>query len=144
MEGGTEMSTTTRPELSAKNPYWIEKHRYYELKHFCLQYPIWRKKLNTMDGYSRNRTVSTAGSKAEASNPTYETVEARTRYLNWCGLVEQAARETASDLAPYILKAVTEGLSYEILKLRTSVPCCRDIYYDLYRRFFWILSRDRI
>ncbi len=144
MERGTEMSTTTRPELSAKNPYWIEKHRYYELKHFCLQYPIWLKKLNTMDGYSHDRTMSKAGSKAATSNPTYETVEARTIYLNWCGLVEQAARETASDLAPYILKAVTEGLSYEILKLRMSVPCCRDIYYDLYRRFFWILSRDRI
>lgn len=37
------MATTIRPELSEKNPYWIEKHRYYELKHFCLQYPIWQK-----------------------------------------------------------------------------------------------------
>ena len=27
------MATTIRPELSEKNPYWIEKHRYYELKH---------------------------------------------------------------------------------------------------------------
>ena len=34
------MGTTLRAELSEKNPYWIEKHRYYELKHFCLQYPI--------------------------------------------------------------------------------------------------------
>lgn len=32
------MSTTIRPEVSEKNQYWIEKHRYYELKHFCLQY----------------------------------------------------------------------------------------------------------
>lgn len=36
------MGTTIRPELSEKNPYWIERHRYYELKHFCLQYPIWK------------------------------------------------------------------------------------------------------
>ncbi len=28
------MGTTLRAELSEKNPYWIEKHRYYELKHF--------------------------------------------------------------------------------------------------------------
>lgn len=34
------MGTTIRPELSEKNPYWIERHRYYELKHFCLQYSI--------------------------------------------------------------------------------------------------------
>lgn len=33
------MGTNIRPELSNKSPYWIERHRYYELKHFCLQYP---------------------------------------------------------------------------------------------------------
>ena len=37
------MGTTVRPELSKKNRYWISKARYYELKHFCLQYPGWRK-----------------------------------------------------------------------------------------------------
>ena len=33
------MGTQIRPELSEKNLYWIDRHRYYELKHFCLQYP---------------------------------------------------------------------------------------------------------
>lgn len=33
------MANDIRPEVSQKNPYWIGKHRYYELKHFCLQYP---------------------------------------------------------------------------------------------------------
>ena len=37
------MSTVIRPEISKKNLYWIPKHRYYELKHFCLQYPEWKK-----------------------------------------------------------------------------------------------------
>lgn len=32
------MATTIRPELSEKNPYWIEKHRYYELKHLRESY----------------------------------------------------------------------------------------------------------
>lgn len=27
-----------KPELSLKNPYYLPRHRYYELKHFCLQY----------------------------------------------------------------------------------------------------------
>ena len=44
------MGTTLRAELSEKNPYWIEKHRYYELKHFCLQYPIWKKAYAALDG----------------------------------------------------------------------------------------------
>lgn len=44
------MSTTIHPELSKKNEYWIEKHRYYELKHFCLQYPIWKEAYQSLDG----------------------------------------------------------------------------------------------
>ena len=31
------MAHDIRPEVSQKNPFWIGKHRYYELKHFCLQ-----------------------------------------------------------------------------------------------------------
>ena len=30
-----------RAEVSKKNKYYISKHRYYELKHFCLQYKEW-------------------------------------------------------------------------------------------------------
>lgn len=37
------MSTLIRPEISIKNKYWISRHRYYELKHFCLQYTDWKK-----------------------------------------------------------------------------------------------------
>lgn len=33
------MGTVIRPETSKKNKYWIPRHRYHELKHFCLQYP---------------------------------------------------------------------------------------------------------
>lgn len=37
------MGNIIRAEVSENNPYWIEKHRYYELKHFCLQYPTWKR-----------------------------------------------------------------------------------------------------
>ena len=49
MEGGKKMGTTIRPEISKKNRYWIDKHRYYELKHFCLQYPTWKKAHSSLD-----------------------------------------------------------------------------------------------
>lgn len=50
------MATEIRPELSEKNPYWIGKHRYYELKHFCLQYPIWKKAYNALLGLRLSST----------------------------------------------------------------------------------------
>ena len=144
MEGGANLSTTTRPELSPKNPYWIDKHRYYELKHFCLQYPIWQKKISLIDGYRRNsfvpKSVSTTNPEED---PTFKAVAARMQYVKWSDMVKNAAKDTAVDLAPYILKAVTEGISYDILRLHTAIPCCRDTYYDLYRRFFWLLSKER-
>lgn len=43
------MGTTIRPEISKKNRYWIDKHRYYELKYFCLQYPTWKKAHSSLD-----------------------------------------------------------------------------------------------
>lgn len=43
------MSTVIRAELSHKSKYHIDKHRYYELKHFCLQYPNWKKSYAEVD-----------------------------------------------------------------------------------------------
>lgn len=48
------MGTTIRPEISKKNRYWIDKHRYYELKYFCLQYPTWKKAHSSLDSNVNN------------------------------------------------------------------------------------------
>ena len=45
------MGTNIRPEISKKNQYWISKPRYYELRHFCLQYPNWRKAYSELVEY---------------------------------------------------------------------------------------------
>ena len=58
-------------------------------------------------------------------------------------MVEQAAIGADPDLYPYILRGVTEGLSYNALKMKYGIPCCREVYYVAYRRFFWLLSKRR-
>lgn len=70
-------------------------------------------------------------------------VEERSRYFDRMRAVERAAMETDPYLASYILKAVTEGLSYNYLKARLEIPCSRDMYYDRYRRFFWLLDQTK-
>lgn len=138
------MGTTIRPELSERNKYWIEKHRYYELKHFCLQYPIWKKAHLALDGLN-SRPIDLAGfsKSSQISSPVEKCVEAREFYFDRMEIVEQTAIATDASLYSYILKGVTEGLSYDILKVRLEIPCCRDTYYELYRRFFWLLNRAR-
>ena len=138
------MGTTIRPNISPKNKYYIEKHRYYELKHFCMQYPIWRKAYSSLSSLSgRPSDLGLFKKQYGICDPTAKCAEARLFYAYRIDMIEQAAMETDSVLADYILTAVTEGISYDVLKARLNIPCCRDTYYQLYRRFFWILNKLR-
>ena len=138
------MSTVIRPEISEKNKYWIDKHRHYELKHFCLQYPEWKK------AYAEFNDPSIPLSMIERmptdnlpGDPTAKRAMLKAYYSDKIALIEKTALETDLYLHEYILKAVTEGLSYAHLKTKLNIPCGRDMYYDRYRRFFWILSQTR-
>lgn len=138
------MSTKIRPQLSMKNPYWIEKHRYYELKHFCLQYPIWKKAYAALDGFGTRPTeLARFAITTALGDPTAKCGIARAYYSERMNMLEKVSVQTDVVLAGYILKAVTEGWSYDILKARLDIPCCKDTYYELYRRFFWLLNRER-
>lgn len=138
------MSTTIRPELSENNRYWIEKHRYYELKHFCLQYPIWKKAYLSLDGLSKRPADLMIFSRTQnVSDPTARCAIAREFYQSRMEMVEQSAIGADPDLANYILKGVTEGVPFDILKARLEIPCSKDTYYDRYRRFFWLLNQER-
>ncbi len=138
------MATTIRAELSEKNPYWIEKHRYYELKHFCLQYPIWKKIYQSLDGLSGHSTdFTTMVVNSTLGDPTAKIGMVKAYYSERMKMLEQTASRTDETLGIYILNGVTEGWSYDILKARLGIPCCKDTYYELYRRFFWLLSKER-
>ena len=64
-------------------------------------------------------------------------------YSKRMDMIQDASEKANSDLAEYILKGVTEGLSYEVLKIKMDIPCCKDVYYENYRKFFWILNKMR-
>ena len=138
------MSTTIRPELSVNNKYYVEKHRYYELKHFCLQYSIWKKALASIGGtrYAIN-DISSVHIDGGVSDPTAEHAEERIFLSERISMVERVARQTDQEIANYILRGVTEGVSYEYLKTKLDIPCCREKYYELYRKFFYLLSIAR-
>lgn len=137
------MATVLRAELSKKNRYWIDKHRHYELKHFCLQYPYWKKAYTELDGMSKKGDDPTGSRSNIPGDPTGKCVEIRTAYLERMELVRRTAYEADPDLASYIFIAVTEGVSYDYLRSKLNIPCGRDMYYDRYRRFFWLLDQAR-
>ena len=138
------MATVIKPELSKRNRYWIDRHRHYELKHFCLQYPMWRKTYAVLNdlGISISK-IEREGSTNIPGDPTSKCAVRKAYYMDRIRLVEDTAKEADPDIYIYILKAVTEGLSYTYLKSRLNIPCGRDMYYDRYRRFFWLLNQAR-
>ena len=138
------MATVIRPEISTKNKYYIDKHRHYELKHFCLQYPMWKRKYNSLNNFSVvSSTIENSPSGNIPGDPIGTCATMRAYYAERIELIERIAKEADEYLYEYILKAVTEELSFTHLKSRLEIPCGRDMYYDRYRKFFWLLSQAR-
>lgn len=132
-----------KPEISRKNPYYLPKHRYYELKHFCLQYADWKKALAMLDGWQSHGDEIGRIVKGNApSDPTERCALLRAYYAQRIELINNCITRLEPSIAPYILKGVTEGLSYNKLHAR-GCPCGSEMYYDIYREFFWLLSRER-
>ena len=134
----------SKPELSMNNPYWIPKHRFYELRHFCLQYPYWLHMYCSLNPVKASRMVDPSyKQQGTHSDPTAVYAEQRLQYGKLIDMVRDTARKATPELCKYLLEGVTRGYSYDILKARLNIPCGRDMYYELYRKFFWILSQVR-
>lgn len=97
-----------------------------------------------LDGYASGVTKESMYTKSNIpSDPTYKLVEKKITYYDRIKLVEQNAKDTDIELSGYILKGITEELSYTALKTKFNIPCSKDTYYDRYRRFFWLLDKTR-
>lgn len=129
-----------KPEVSERNPYRLPKHRYYELKHFCLQYPDWQNQLRELDGHGEFGFADTGKKTPRLTNPTERIAIKRAALSEKVHLVEESARAADETLAPYLLAAVTEGYGFDTLKTTMDIPCERDMYYNRYRRFFAVLN----
>lgn len=139
------MGTVIRPEVSDANEYWISRDRYYELVHFCLQYPYWIEFCREADSSSRVRFDKPLSKRIFGhSDPVLHAVELREQYLNYINMVNTAAKETDIFLSKYLLKDVTEKRTYTYLRYVMDIPCGRTQYYVLRRKFFWILDKLRI
>lgn len=137
------MATTIRPEVSNKNKWHIGRERYYELKHFCLQYPEWKKKLAELTYSTYPQQLSFIGADGQLCNPTEKRVIDRDIYVSNIAMVNNVIEETDHELAIYILQSVAYGKSFTYLQTVMRIPCCRDVFYDRYRKFFWLLDKVR-
>lgn len=137
------MSTDIRPELSKRNKYWISKHRFYELKHYCLQYKEWQRAYNALstDVHTITPSIGMINVNRAFNDPTGNTATTRSYYFNKMDEIRRLSKEADPELADYIFLAVTSLQSYTYLKTKLGMPCSKDIFYDRYRKFFWLLDK---
>lgn len=104
-----------------KTEYALSKHRFYELKHFCLQYPEWKRLYFSLDGWSKE-IAKNEGDTTSRDGIRRGDIRRNVELIEYCALI------TDRD----ILRYVTED--------RISLPV--EMRYS-YRRFFWELSRRK-
>lgn len=126
-------------ELSKKNPYYVNVYRYKELVYFCRQYPMWEKALMSLSNlYAKPTELGILVQTSKNDNIVERCAISIDFFKTKMKIVEDAAKETDPELCEYLLKGVTQGLSYDKLGY---IPCCRDTYYDRYRKFFYYLNK---
>lgn len=122
-----------RTAISKKNPYWVSKHRFLELYHFSLQYGDWVKEIAATNYIPDNPEF----------DPTGEVAVRLAKLSGYCELVKQCCMDADSSLWRFIFMGVTEGLSYDTLRMRHHIPCGKDYYFVRYRKYFWLLSQRK-
>ena len=131
--------------LSTKNPYYLTKHRFYEVYHYAMQYQEWKDEYRTTEQTMRGIAYDGVKVKSSGSGDALERVAIRlTELSEKIEMLEAVAKETDKDLSEYILRGVTdEQVTYNYLSMVLHIPCSRNTYYSLRRKFYWLLS-DRL
>ena len=127
------------------NDYGISVHRYNELKAFCLQYDEKKSKINReLSGVSCDGMPKGSGKHDGLENNAIRNA----MYETDCRMIEDAALLTSKDVTPdfhkYIIKAVTNDLSYEYimwLEDAGQIPVGKTDFYAYRRLFYHCLDR---
>ena len=137
------MGTQITPELSENNKYYISKHRYYELLHFCRQYDEYQlEKTRLLDTYVRP-SLKPSPYAVPNGDHTEKWAMKLADVDDKIQMIEECAIQADEELSSYILMAVSGGIGYDIINARYGVPCSRNTFYDRYRKFFWLLDKRR-
>ena len=95
--------------------YELDRERFKELKHFCYQYPKWKKTLS--------------------DEPLEDRVDIERAML----LIEKTALDTSRKYAEWILKHATYGLTYSQMR----VPCDNYAFSYYMHKFYWLLDKRK-
>ena len=125
-----------------KSKYYVPKETFLTVVHYCKQYPLWLEELsiepNTLKAieYDRDR-VQTSPSSDQVERLAIRRAEIDRKRKQ----LEAVADMVAEDLAPWIIRGACYDLPYYYLQ-QQGIPCGKDLYYQLRRRFYYEMARE--
>lgn len=127
---------------SYSGKYKLTKAEYLSAKYYALRYNDWYAEYHLKRDTVGSMAVDGMPHNANGGNPTEKLALRRTELKKRLEIIEESAKEASPELSRYLLKAVTnEDISYNNLKMFLNIPCGKTLYYDIRRRFYWILSK---
>lgn len=120
--------------------YGISRNRYKELQAFCLQYDEKKSKINR----GVNAVTNDGMPKGNFKKNTLEMNAIRNViYQRDCEMIEQAAVAASSEIYPYIIKSVTNDLSFPYIEYDEKlgrIPVGKTEFYGYRRLFYYYLD----
>lgn len=132
-----------RPALSKKNQHYIPREKYYELLYFSRQYNTMKQELHElrMSYPCLNQDAMVANS--DIPDPVARAYARIETLLEKIHMIESTAIETDPELAKWVRIGVTNDYSYEYMHQMLGMPIGRTKYYELYRKYFYLLAQKR-
>ena len=126
---------------TTKNKYALPKEEYLTAIHYALRYPLWLDELRTLGDTSQGirydkEKVQTSMTGGEVEDIAIRRVEIRGKIE----MIDKIINSVANGMDHWLRQGVCYGLTFDQLKAR-DVPCERDSYYLMRRKFYYELSR---
>lgn len=129
-------------DLKLSKEYNISRHRYRELKEFCLQYE--EKKAELQQIYTSSTVAPEVAVKGGMpGTPTEKKAMRASSLKSEIKLIDDSLYEACGDdvgIVEFLKKNVTSGIGFDALG---CVPCSTKSFYQYRRLFFFLLDKRK-
>lgn len=134
-----------RMRAAKTGKYAITKHEFYTCLHFAYQYQEWLDKYNALSDSVKAITSDGMPHGMNVSNPTEHLAIKRSELKDKMDLIDTCVLEAVDGdkvMYEFLHRGVTdERVNCNYLVTTMNMPCSRNTYYAMRRRFYYYLSQ---
>ena len=120
----------------------LDKHEFYAVYHYALNYERFvRERAELRASELKGLAYDGMPHSKDPGDPTGSIASQIAEYTAKIQAIEETAKEVDPALSEYMLYATTHDVSYEYLKIKMEIPCGRRRFYELRRKFYYLLSK---